>query len=183
VNAANLLTALRLLAIGPTVWAVVQGHLVLASGLFAVAAVTDLADGPLARRQRTVSALGGLFDHGTDALFVSAALAALASLGTVPWALPVLVASAFAQYTLDSRALAGRPLRTSALGRCNGIAYYVAVGIPFIAGALASGLPDPAAGLLAPLTPQGPLPWLFGWLLVGSTLLSMADRAIALGNI
>jgi len=177
VNAANLLTALRLLAVGPAVWAIVSAQLLTASLLFALAVITDLADGPLARRQRTSSSLGSLFDHGTDALFVSATLAALASLGAVPWPLPLLVAAAFVQYTLDSSALAGRPLRTSRLGRCNGIAYYVAVGMPVIAGALHHALPT---ALLAPLVPGGLLPWLLGWLLVASTLLSMADRAVAL---
>ena len=42
-----------------------------------------------------------------------------------PLVLPGLVAAAFVQYTLDSRALAGQRLRASALGRWNGIAYFV----------------------------------------------------------
>jgi phosphatidylglycerophosphate synthase len=179
VNAANLLTTLRLLAVAPAVWAVATERLVIASLLFALAVITDLADGPLARRQHTSSSRGSLFDHGTDALFVAATLAALATLEAVPWPLPALVAAAFFQYALDSRALAGRPLRTSRLGRGNGIAYYVAVGVPVIAGALHDAVPSLPAVLLTPLVPGGPVPWLLGWLLVASTLLSMADRAIA----
>jgi hypothetical protein len=80
----------------------------------------------------------------------------------------VLVAAAFLQYVLDSRALAGRRLRASGLGRANGVAYFVLLGIPVVQGAL--GLAWPAAETVRAL----------GWLLVASTLLSMGSRAAAL---
>jgi hypothetical protein len=82
--------------------------------------------------------------------------------------LPAAVALAFLQYTLDSRALQGAPLRASALGRWNGIAYFVPIGTVVVRDAL--GLRWPPAGLVLGL----------GWLLVATTLLSMADRALAL---
>ena len=44
---ANLLTVLRLAAVGPCAWAVLTGHWQLAAGLFLLAVVTDLADGPI----------------------------------------------------------------------------------------------------------------------------------------
>ena len=78
--------------------------------------------------------------------------------------LPVLIACAFLQYAVDSRLLAARGLRASALGRWNGIGYYVIVGTPVLRDAL--GLGFPAAGLVLAL----------GWGLVASTGLSMADR-------
>lgn len=165
---ANSLTALRLFSVAPAIWAISTDRWEIAAALFALAVITDLADGPLARRYNHASPLGGLFDHGTDALFVSATLAALAWAGFInPW-LPLLVALAFIQYMFDSRALAGLALRTSLLGRNNGIAYFVMVGIPVIREALALDWPPDAwiAGL--------------GWLLVASTAISMADRAIAL---
>ena len=62
---------------------------------------------------------------------------------------------------------AGRPLRASSLGRWNGIAYYVALGIPVVRDSL--GLGWPSAWLV-----QG-----FGWVLVVSTLASMSERALA----
>ena len=165
---ANGLTLLRLLAIGPSAWAIVAGHWQLAGPLFALAALTDLADGPLARRYGHASPLGGLFDHGTDALFVSVTLGALAAAGYINPLLPVLVALAFIQYMFDSKALAGAELRTSLLGRYNGIAYFVMVGIPVVREAL--GLSWPPLGWISALA----------WLLVLSTSASMLDRAITL---
>jgi len=165
---ANLLTALRLLAIGPGVWAILSDHWPLAAILFVMAVITDLTDGPLARRLGHATPGGGLFDHATDALYVSASLAALALTGFInPW-LPGLVVLAFIQYMFDSRALAGATLKTSFLGRNNGIAYFVLVGIPVIREAL--GLGWPADSWIAAI----------GWLLVVTTLASMIDRAIAL---
>jgi phosphatidylglycerophosphate synthase len=164
---ANLLTGLRLLAVGPALWAIATGRWMLAAGLFSLAVVTDLADGPLARRFQHASPMGGLFDHATDALFVATALGALAWSGAInPW-LSGLVLAAFIQYTADSRVLAGAELRTSLIGRYNGIAYFVMAGIPVIRNALGwSWPPDDWIRLLA-------------WVLVMTTLASMTDRALA----
>ncbi len=127
-------------------------------------------DGSLARRSGRVSSLGGLLDHGTDALFCSVGLGALAWLGVVPVVLPLLVAAAFLQYMLDSRSIAGQPLRASFLGRWNGIFYFVMLGIPIVRDALGIGWPGP--GLVIAI----------GWALVVSTVASMADRAWALAT-
>jgi hypothetical protein len=82
--------------------------------------------------------------------------------GELPVWLPIAIAFAFTQYVLDSRP--GPRLRGSALGRWNGIAYFVALGVPVVRDAL---------GLAWP-----PALWLrgFGWLLVASTLVSVVDR-------
>lgn len=165
---ANALTALRLLAAPLLAWALLAGAPGAAALLFALAVASDLLDGPLARRRGEATPLGGLLDHATDAALNAAGLAALAWTGPVPAPLPLLVALAFAQYALDSRAARGRPLRASALGRWNGIAYFVLLGLGL---AHALGLPAaPGAGLLRAL----------GWALVATTALSMADRARAL---
>lgn len=165
---ANALTALRLLAAPLCAAAIATGADAAAGLLFALAVVTDYVDGPLARRRGEASAFGGLLDHATDATFVSLCLAALAYRGAAPALLPLLIPLAFVQYMLDSRALAGAPLRASFLGRWNGIAYFVALGIPVVRDALSIGWP-PDAWVLA-----------FGWVLVASTLASMSDRALAL---
>lgn len=165
---ANALTLIRLLAIGPSVWAITGGYWGLAAALFLLAVFTDLADGPMARRFGHSSAFGGLFDHGTDALFVSSTLAALAWTGFINPYLPPLVALAFLQYVFDSSALAGANLRTSLIGRYNGIAYFVLVGIPVIREALE--LRWPADSLIGALA----------WLLVASTGISMLERGITL---
>ncbi len=164
---ANGLTATRLLAIGPSAWAIATNRWGLAGGLFTLAVLTDLADGPMARRFHHASPAGGLFDHATDALYVSACLAALAAGGYLNVWLPALVLLAFAQYLADSRALAGAELKTSFLGRNNGIAYYVLTGIPVMREAL--GLAWPPDAWIAAL----------GWLLLITTLASMGDRALA----
>ena len=167
---ANVLTAVRVVLIVPFVlftlrvdaWSAAIAALVLASAI-----VTDLLDGPLARRRGTATALSGLFDHTADCLFVTSGLAAAAARGAVPWLLPPLVALAFAQYVADSYwGHGGRRLRTSALGRWNGLLYFA----PLVGDVLVRlGL-----GALAPV-----VTWL-AWLLVASTLISMAERLRAL---
>ena len=161
---ANALTLLRLLSMLPCAWAVVASNWAVAAALFVLAVVTDLADGPVARRADTPSALGGLFDHGTDALFVVVLLFALNSHAYIPWVLPGLVAIAFAQYVWDSRAHSAKPLRASWLGRCNGVAYFVLVGIPVIRNALSLQWPDDL------------LITILAWALVATTLASIVNR-------
>jgi len=164
---ANALSALRLGAAAPLAWAVAAGHAQLAALLYALAVATDLLDGRVARRFREASAFGGLLDHGADALTVVCGLGALAWRGAVPALLPAVVALAFLQYALDSGALAGRRLRASALGRANGIAYFILLGLPLARDAL--GLAAPGAGIVRALA----------WTLVATTLVSSADRALA----
>ncbi len=161
---ANALTAIRLLAAPALFAAIFAGQPWIATLLFALAVATDVADGWVARRYGEESALGGLVDHAVDAVFVTCGCAALANLGVLPALLPAAIAIAFVQYAADSRAGPARPLRASWLGRWNGIAYYVIVAVPIVRDALS--LPWPGRGLVLTL----------GWLLVGSTLLSMADR-------
>jgi phosphatidylglycerophosphate synthase len=167
---ANALSLARL-ALVPLLGAAILRDAPLAAGaLFALAVATDLADGPLARRRGEASALGGLLDHAVDATLCVVGLAAWWCRGEAPAVLAPLVAAAFAQYVLDSRALAGRPLRTSALGRWNGIAYYVLVAVPIYRDAL--GLAWPGAGWVRAA----------GWALAAATLVSIADRLLALGR-
>jgi len=154
----------RLVCAPACVWAIAGLQWRIAAGLFVLAVATDLLDGPVARRRGEVSPLGGLVDHATDAFFCTVVLAALALVDLAPAALPLLVAAAFVQYTADSRALAGKALRTSRIGRYNGIAYFVVAGIPIIRNAL--GWEWPPDSLVLAL----------GWLLVASTVVSMADR-------
>ena len=161
---ANAVTFSRVLAAPGLVAAIVCEARVAALALFALAVATDLADGRVARRLGEVSRLGGLLDHSADAFYCSVALGALAWAGVVPTPLPFLVAASFLQYAFDSRSISGRLLRASAIGRWNGILYFVLIGIPVVRDAL--GWSWPGSLLLSGL----------GWLLVASTLVSMADR-------
>lgn len=163
---AHALTSVRLLLILPFAFLIANGEphaAALAAAVLAVAIATDVLDGVIARRRGTASAAGGLFDHTTDCLFVTAGLAALAGRGTLPWLLPVLVVTAFAQYVADSYWLhRGRSLRTSRLGRWNGILYFVPLVVDILVGLGWTGL-RPVLTLLA-------------WALVVSTLVSMGER-------
>jgi phosphatidylglycerophosphate synthase len=161
---ANALSLLRL-ALVPLLGATILRDQPLVAGLlFALAVATDFADGAVARRRGEVTVFGGLLDHAVDATLCVTGLAAWACRGEAPIVLAPLVAVAFTQYVLDSRALAGRPLRASSLGRWNGIAYYVLVAVPIYRDLL--GLATPGAT------------WLLaaGWLLVATTIVSMFDR-------
>lgn len=165
---ANALTLMRLIAAPVCGYFVFEGRDVEAVIVFAFAIATDFADGPLARKWGQSSAFGALLDHGTDATFVVMGVSALVCRGLAPTALPPLIALAFVQYTLDSRALEGRQLRASALGKWNGILYFVFLGTPIIRNTLGWSWPDDGIILL------------LGWLLLGSTVLSMVDRLLAL---
>ena len=165
---ANALTGLRLAAAPVLAAAVLHDLAPVAALVFAAAVATDFADGWIARRHGEASPLGGRLDHAVDAVFVTVGTAALAATGVLPWLLPPAIAVAFVQYALDSRALGARGLRPSALGRVNGIAYYVIVAVPVVRDALALSWPGP--GLVRGL----------GFALVASTALSMAQRAALL---
>lgn len=163
---ANALTLLRLLATPVLVCAIVQDRAWIATTVYFGAVLSDFLDGWVARRYAEASPLGGLVDHGVDATFVVCGTAALATLDVVPVVLPCLIALAFIQYALDSRlgASHGDGLRASWLGRWNGISYYVIVAVPIVRDALALGWPSDATVMA------------LGWVLVVSTLVSVADR-------
>ncbi len=166
---ANLLSLARLLAAAPLAWAIAASggsHAALAAALFCAAIASDLVDGRIARARGTASGLGRALDHGADFAFVTSGLAAAALRGLVPWLLPALVALAFAQYVIDSYWLhRARELRMSALGRWNGVLYFVPLGSA-LAADLGLALGTPVARVSA-------------WLLVVTTLVSIADRALA----
>jgi cardiolipin synthase (CMP-forming) len=161
---ANALTFARLLMAPAWVAAVLSGAPVVAAVLLFGAVATDLADGWVARRYREETPLGGFADHAADAAFVASGAAALAHLGVLPTPLPWLIAAAFIQYALDSRALSESGLFPTRLGRWNGIAYFVIAAIPIVRDALGLGWPGPT------------LVMTLGWALVASTLVSMSDR-------
>ena len=168
---ANALSVLRLLLAAPCAYAIWSGSWWSAVALFTLAVLTDVFDGIIARRRGQATPLGGLLDHSIDAVFVTTMLGALALIGVVPALLPPLVITSFAQYVWDSEALRGAPLRASVLGRWNGIAYYALVGTVVVKNALGLNWPSLAVVNAA------------GWLLVVSTLISMADRAVALWRV
>lgn len=163
---ANALTAIRLLLVAPFALFMAKGDA--RSALFALIAwalalATDFADGPIARRQGTVSPLSGAFDHTSDFLFVVSGIFAGAFRGAFPWILPVCITAAFGQYAIDSYWFHRRlKFRGSTLGRYNGMLYFV----PSVMDILIRL----GARFLQPLLT------ILVWLLVLSTLISIGQR-------
>ena len=128
---ADLLTVIRLLLVIPVAMAIANTSLFanwLLLALIFIAIASDYFDGKVARALKTVSARGMLFDHGTDFIFVTAALFALSTIGLSSVLLPLLIIVAFSQYVLDSYFLfKQKQLRMSFLGRWNGIFYFAPI--------------------------------------------------------
>lgn len=164
-NLPNALSLSRAISAPLAFWLIINNLWIWASVLLMVAIVTDVSDGKIARARQQTSALGGFLDHGSDALLVTSMLAAEAVLGLITPILPVLVIAAFAQYSWDSAALKGQPLRASQLGRYNGILYFVLAGFPILQPTLNTVVLNHQA-----------IYW-FSVVLTISTILSMANRA------
>ena len=84
-NAANLLTFLRFVLVPVVILAILDGRHTLALALFAVAALTDVLDGAVARRFRLATPAGAWLDPVADKCLISGVFLALAGAGTVPW--------------------------------------------------------------------------------------------------
>lgn len=88
----NLISALRLVLVLPTVWALLSGQYGLALALFLVAAASDGVDGFLAKRFGWHSQLGAVLDPVADKTLMAACYLALAWLGALPlWLLIVVL--------------------------------------------------------------------------------------------
>jgi CDP-diacylglycerol---glycerol-3-phosphate 3-phosphatidyltransferase len=88
VNAANVMTGLRVVLVPFIVFLLLAGSDVArwwALALFVAASLTDTADGWLARRQERVTRWGKLADPAADKILVLGVLAALVWLGDIAW--------------------------------------------------------------------------------------------------
>lgn len=134
-HAANLVTASRVVLAPAYVALVLDGRP--ASGwvagiVFAWVALSDVVDGPLARRFGGESVVGRFLDHFADIGFLLVALGAFVIRGELPWWVPAAIAGAFTFYVLDSwlRSAPRRPsLIGSRIGHAGGVANYVLVGV------------------------------------------------------
>ena len=160
---ANSLSLFRLIIAPVTAWSIISDWWLTASFLLILAILSDLLDGPIARKKGQESSTGGLIDHSCDAFLVAVLLFVLTKTHEIPLMLPILVIVSFLQYVFDSKALTGERLRTSFLGRSNGICYFVLASLCIFTEALEINLPDY-------------LIVTFAWILITSTLLSMSER-------
>ena len=91
INAANLLTLLRLVLVPFVILAILDGRHTLALALFAGAALTDVLDGAVARRFGLATPAGAWFDPIADKCLLSGVFLALAAAGKVPWWLVAII--------------------------------------------------------------------------------------------
>lgn len=121
----NLISALRIVLVLPIALALLHGRLLATMGLFCVAAVSDAADGFLAKRYGWQSPLGGVIDPAADKLLLATVFIVLAVLHWVPaWLMAaavardlVIVLGALA-YRVCFGPLAARPTLISKLNTC-----------------------------------------------------------------
>ena len=166
---ANSLSIFRLVVAPILAWTILSNRWLAASLLLILAILSDIFDGRIARRKKQDSAFGGLLDHSCDAFLVAVLLFVLSKTHGIPLFLPLLVLGSFLQYVLDSKALSGHKLRTSFLGRSNGIAYYVLASICIFTEGLGINF-------------SGNLFIVFAWVLISSTAVSMSERLWTLLN-
>jgi phosphatidylglycerophosphate synthase len=96
----NLLSMLRL-ALAPLVFLAIQdGQLGYAAPLVGLAILSDLVDGPLARRLKATSSFGSYLDVSADFAFLMAAVAALVLKQVYPPLLLVIMLGMFLQFVL-----------------------------------------------------------------------------------
>jgi len=160
---ANSLSLSRVFIAPVIAWIILSDRWLTASFFLLLAILSDLLDGPIARKKGQETSTGGLLDHSCDALLVAVLLFVLNKTHGIPLLLPILVLGSFLQYVLDSKALSGQKLRTSFLGRSNGIAYYVLASICIFS--QAAGIDQLDKFFI-----------IFAWILIASTLVSMSER-------
>ncbi len=89
----NLITVLRILLVGPVVWALLAHRYELAIGLFLVAGISDDVDGFLAKRFGWTSRLGGILDALADKFLLVSTFVALWWLAVFPgWLVALILA-------------------------------------------------------------------------------------------
>jgi len=94
VNVANGLTVLRLALVPVFVWFLVAGgtgERSIAFVAFALASVTDLLDGELARRRGLITDFGKIADPIADKALTGSALITLSYLGALPWWVTIVI--------------------------------------------------------------------------------------------
>ena len=88
---ANGLSLFRILTVAPLVALVLQDRFAAAAALYAVALVTDVADGVLARRTGSVTRRGAVLDPAADILLTAGLYGALGLAGLIPaWVVGIL---------------------------------------------------------------------------------------------
>jgi CDP-diacylglycerol---glycerol-3-phosphate 3-phosphatidyltransferase len=135
----------------------------LAAGIFAIASLTDWADGYLARRRKQITPLGQMMDPLADKLLTSAAFISLVQMDRAPaWMVAVIIGRELAITALRSLGYSrGISMPASPMGKVKMVAEVVAI--------LALILGRERVGQLAILGPAAL------WVAVVTALVSAAD--------
>jgi len=158
----NLLCILRMVAVIPLVWLLVDGAYQYALALFFLAGFTDGLDGFLAKRFDWRSHLGGILDPLADKLLLVSSFAALAWIGLAPaWLFVVVmvrdlvIVSGASAYRLLIGPFEASPTLISKINSAGQMLYVLLV-------LVAAAVPFPARALLDAI----------GWLVLATTLAS-----------
>ena len=102
---------------------------IVGAAIFALASLTDWADGYVARRRKQVTPLGQFIDPFADKLLILAALISLVSMDLAPaWMVAIIIGREFAVTTFRSLAYArGVVVPASRLGKIKMVAQVVAI--------------------------------------------------------
>jgi CDP-diacylglycerol--glycerol-3-phosphate 3-phosphatidyltransferase len=102
---------------------------IVGAAIFAIAALTDWADGYLARRRKQITPLGQFIDPLADKLLILAALISLVQMELAPaWMVLIIIGREFAVTTFRSIAYArGVGVPASPLGKIKMVAQVVAI--------------------------------------------------------
>jgi CDP-diacylglycerol--glycerol-3-phosphate 3-phosphatidyltransferase len=166
-NVANMLTLLRLVLV-PVFLAFLLtqdgldvGWRLAATGVFAVAALTDRLDGDIARRHGLVTRFGMIADPIADKALIGSALVGLSSLGELAWWVTVVIAIRELGVTaLRFWVLRHGVIASSRGGKLKTLIQTVAIGVYVL----------PLTALLAGSVPESAVQW-GRWLLMGVALL------------
>jgi cardiolipin synthase (CMP-forming) len=130
----NIISVLRILLVAPIAMALKDQRLALCIGLFALAAISDVADGFLAKRFGWQSELGGMLDPIADKLLLVTVFIVLSSLKLVPlWltatvvARDVIIVSGAAAYRMVVGPLTAHPSFVSKINTLTQAAFILAV--------------------------------------------------------
>jgi CDP-diacylglycerol--glycerol-3-phosphate 3-phosphatidyltransferase len=139
--------------------------------LFVVAALTDFADGWIARARNQVSPLGVFMDLAADKILVAGVLIAMVETGLVPtWmAATILIREFVVQAVRQLAAVEDVVISARALGKAKTLATLAGLALLFLAADAAGGGPMAATGAGAALEGAG------FWVLVVATLLTVVS--------
>jgi phosphatidylglycerophosphate synthase len=129
-QAANLLSASRFVLAGLWLAAFVSGDRrpEILGSIALAGAISDFFDGRVARRMNSADGFGQWLDSLSDIVFVLTALACEARAGAIPVYIPILIATSFTQYVIDSLMICGSstPVK-SRLGHWGGVINFALV--------------------------------------------------------